>query len=280
MKELLSGVLALALAVPVQRIETEQPNRGTVKRVETSMNHLTVIELAEPVVMAAAGSPSFKIERQGNKVLIQPLEEGAATNLFIWTASNRFSYELLPAASVETMHFAIDQEVALRAQAPPPVEDNNNSYSVGLADDILRFGTPVRVLGARSDSAQVGIVITDVFDSNDELTLRYTVENRTRQPYTMGQPEVFSLRSPKSPVSLFALRNTQLDADLAKSIRGKGEHRVLVLESETQPEIVQSGQRKPGLLALRFGPRDSQPVVLRVVFPSNGSVPISITLVL
>ncbi len=280
MKELLSGVLALALAVPVQRIETEQPNRWTVKRVETSMNHLTVIELAEPVVMAAAGSPSFKIERQGNKVLIQPLEEGASTNLFIWTASNRFSYELLPAASVETMHFAIDQEVALRAQAPPPVEHNNNSPSVGLSDELLRFGTPVRVLGTRSDSAQVGIVITDVFDSNDQLTIRYTVENRTRQPYAMGQPEVFSLQSPKSPVSLFALRNTQLDADLAKSIRGKGEHPVLVLDSETQPEIVQSGQHKPGLLALRFGPRDSQPVVLRVVFPSNGSAPISITLVL
>ena len=136
MKELISGVLAFVLAVPVQRIETERPNRGSIKRVETAMDHLTVIELAEPVVMAAAGSPSFKIERQGNKVLIQPLEEGASTNLFIWTASNRFSYELVPAASVQTMHFAIDQEQPMRAQAPP-IEDHKSRSTIS-EDEILR----------------------------------------------------------------------------------------------------------------------------------------------
>jgi type IV secretory pathway VirB9-like protein len=53
------------------------------------MNHLTVIELAEPVTLAAAGSPSFKIERRENKVFIQPLEEAASTNLFVWTTSER-----------------------------------------------------------------------------------------------------------------------------------------------------------------------------------------------
>jgi hypothetical protein len=279
MKELLSGVLALALAVPVQRIETEQPNRGTVKRVETAMNHLTVIELAEPVVMAAAGSPSFKIERQGNKVLIQPLEEGASTNLFIWTATGRFSYELAPAASVETMHFAIDQEVTLRTQAPPPVQTPPNE-KLELSGDILRSGNPVRVLGSRPDASRVGIVITDVFESEDHLIVRYTVENRTRHAYVMGEPEVFALQSPKSPVSLLALRHTQIDSNLAKSIRGKGEQPVPIIEAETAARIVQSGERKPGLLSLRFDPQDSQPAVLRVVFPSSGSVPISITLVL
>lgn len=278
MKELLSGVLALALAVPIQRIETEQPNRGTVKRVETAMNHLTVIELAEPVVMAAAGSPSFKIERQGNKVLIQPLEEGASTNLFIWTATGRFSYELAPAASVETMHFAIDQEVTLRTQAPPPVQTPPNE-KLELSGDILRSGNPVRVLGSRPDASRVGIVITDVFESEDHLIVRYTVENRTRHAYVMGEPEVFALQSPKSPISLLALRHTQIDSDLAKSIRGKGEQPVPIIESETAARIVQSGERKPGLLSLRFDPQDSQPAVLRVVFPSN-TAPISITLVL
>jgi type IV secretory pathway VirB9-like protein len=66
------------------------------------MNHLTVIELAEPVTLAAAGSPLFKIERRDNKVFIQPLEEGATTNLFVWTDSGRWSYELVPARSIET----------------------------------------------------------------------------------------------------------------------------------------------------------------------------------
>lgn len=280
MKELLSGVLALALAMPVQRIEIERPDRGTVKRVETAMNHLTVIEIAEPVVMAAAGSPAFKIERQGNKVLIQPIEEGASTNLFIWTASNRFSYELVPAASVDTMHFAIDQEVTTHAQASPLPKENVDSLRSG-DDEVLRFGTPVRVLGTNSDSAPVGIRITDVFQSNDQLTVRYTIENRTMRPYAMQPPQVFALQAPRSSTSLLALRNTQIDSDLAKSIRSEGQRSIPIMDSETSTEFVRSGERKPGLLFLRLGPRDSQPSVLRVIFPSaSSSTPISITLVL
>src|SRR5437870_13905545 len=101
-------LLMFVLAAPLQRIETQYPDRGKVMRIETAMNHLTVIELAEPVTLAAAGSPSFKIERRDNKVFIQPLEEGVSTNLFIWTGSGRWNYALVPAGSVETMHFGDD----------------------------------------------------------------------------------------------------------------------------------------------------------------------------
>src|SRR5206468_7565685 len=112
----IATVLIFLLALPIQRIETQYPDRAKVTRVETAMNHLTVIELAEPVTLAAAGSPSFKIERRDNKVFIQPLEEGVSTNLFIWTGSGRWNYELVPAVSVETMHFAVDQQIAGSSQ--------------------------------------------------------------------------------------------------------------------------------------------------------------------
>jgi type IV secretory pathway VirB9-like protein len=92
----LAFLLILVLAAPFQRIETQYPDREKVTRVETAMNHLTVIELAEAVTLAAAGSPLFKIERRENKVFIQPLEEGASTNLFVWTGSGRWNYELVP----------------------------------------------------------------------------------------------------------------------------------------------------------------------------------------
>ena len=87
----LTVLLLLALAaVPAQRVETQIPDHTKITRVETAMNHLTVIELAEPVTLAAAGSPLFNIERRENKVFIQPLEAGATTNLFVWTASGRW----------------------------------------------------------------------------------------------------------------------------------------------------------------------------------------------
>src|SRR5215467_12743616 len=121
MQILMTIILMLALAAEPQRIETQHPDAARVTRVETAMNHLTIIELAEPVTLAAAGSAAFKIERRENKVFIQPLEEGVSTNLFVWTASGRWNYELVPAASVETMHFAIDQQIAAAAQSGEPL---------------------------------------------------------------------------------------------------------------------------------------------------------------
>jgi len=73
-------LLFVLAAAPSQRIEAQFPDRARITRVETAMNHLTVIELAKPVTLAAAGSSLFKIERRDNKVFIQPLEEGSSTN--------------------------------------------------------------------------------------------------------------------------------------------------------------------------------------------------------
>src|SRR5438552_3922297 len=76
----------------VQKSNTNTEN-GQIIQVRTALNHLTLIEMDEPVTEVAAGSPAFRIERRGNKVFIQPLQEGAATNLFIWTTSyERFNY--------------------------------------------------------------------------------------------------------------------------------------------------------------------------------------------
>src|SRR5215472_18727415 len=76
--------------------------------VATALNHLTVLEFHEPVTMAAAGSSDFQIERESNKVFIKPIKPGAATDLFVWTASRRFAYELEISQEVKDMNFAID----------------------------------------------------------------------------------------------------------------------------------------------------------------------------
>ena len=116
--------LALALAADAQKIETEKSDPNRVMHLNTTANHLSVIELAEPVTEVAAGSSSYKIEWRGNKVFVQPLEPEAATNLFIWTASGRLTYELTAVPSVADAEFAIDQEpgpnIAKAAPATPP----------------------------------------------------------------------------------------------------------------------------------------------------------------
>jgi hypothetical protein len=95
--ETIAFTIAIALTANAQRIETEELDRHKVLRVETAPNHLSIIELAEPVTEVAPGSSFYKIEWRGNKVFVQPLDPEATINLFIWTASGRLSYELVPA---------------------------------------------------------------------------------------------------------------------------------------------------------------------------------------
>src|SRR2546430_12560690 len=97
------------LPILAQTIETENTDRTQIVHLKTALDHLTVMELGEPVLQVASGSPSFKVEWRENKVFIQPTEADTRTNLFIWTATQRLNYELEPAGSFTDMYFAIDQ---------------------------------------------------------------------------------------------------------------------------------------------------------------------------
>src|SRR6516165_1932239 len=112
MKRILMTLALLTLTlVPAmaQKIGTEASDRTRIVHLKTALNHLTVIEVGEPVVEVAAGSPTFKVEWRDNKVFVQPTEADAATNLFIWTATQRLNYELEPAGAISSMDFAVDQ---------------------------------------------------------------------------------------------------------------------------------------------------------------------------
>ena len=94
MKTLTTISLALAVAAAGAQTTTQ----SQIQHVETSLNHLTVLEFGEPVTTLAIGDPdSFQVERHDDKVFVKPLQQGASTNLFVWTASRELSYELDPA---------------------------------------------------------------------------------------------------------------------------------------------------------------------------------------
>src|SRR2546426_550072 len=143
---LYATLAALGLPAWAQKIETQKPDRNRIVRVQTALNHLTVIEVGEPVATVAAGSSAFKIEWRENKVFIQPTEQTVATNLFIWTRSGRLNYELEPAGAVEQMDFAIDQTPAPTVPAPVAAATPSSSPASGeIAPDALLGGRPIRV---------------------------------------------------------------------------------------------------------------------------------------
>jgi hypothetical protein len=280
--------LAVALTLPAQKIDTETPARDRVVRVQTALNHLTVIEVAEPVTTVAVGSPqAFKVERRENKVFIQPLQEGAATNLFIWTATTRLNYELVPAISdAGQMDFAIDYQQPKReaearpAPAPKPAEQS------AIPAEMLLHSAPVKLVGfARSKQPQVDITIRDVYRTENQVFIRYTIDNRSKTPYEPSTPHVVSLKSPQCDRSLVPLANSQLGDEYLAHLRSDGTVAMPVLRAETPSRAILPGSNGIGLIAIQLPPTTDPkanvtPTVLRMVFPGDGPRQVVATLVL
>ena len=86
-------------------------SQSQIRHIETSLNHLTVLEFGESVTTLAIADPdSFQVERHDDKVFVKPLREGVSTNLFVWTASRELSYELDPAGQLAQMDVLVRTE--------------------------------------------------------------------------------------------------------------------------------------------------------------------------
>ena len=281
MKRTMMLIVIATLAAFGQKIETQKPDRNQITRLGTVQNHLSVIELGEPVTQVAAGSSSFKIEWRENKVFIQPLEPDATTNLFIWTASGRLSYELVPAGSVEQMHFAIDQDLGIvQAKKDEPAEQAPVVQQPKTPAAMLMESMPVKLVGSSKSHQKVEIVVQDVYQKDGRVYLRYAIVNGGRTVYLSAAPEVFTLNSPRAPQSLVPLANSQLAADY--QLKWKGEARVPVVHTELQTPVVRPGQTAHGVIAFDL-PTASEPglrTVVKLAFPADTAGNVSAVLVL
>ena len=272
-------VTALSRSASGQKVEVQKPDRRQILHVQTALNHLTVLEMTEPVSTVAVGSPVFKVEWRENKVFIQPTEQNVATNLFVWTASGRFNYELDPAGSVPQMDFAIDQPVA----DPPiaPLSENRSGKPSGPSPaEVLIEAKPVRLNGSISDKNRVAVYLTDLLEHDGQIFIRYTIRNRTQKAYVPGAPQVVALNAPRYRESLYALSNSQLSADDAARLKCSGETAIEVANGEIRASQIEPGQETAGIVAIKLPPMHAKPTVLRLTFLGSPKGPINATLVL
>ena len=268
------------LAAFGQKIETQKADRTKITRLATTQNHLSVIEFNEPVKEVAVGSSNFKVEWRENKVFVQPLEPDAATNLFIWTASGRQSYELVPAVSVDEMNFAIDEEpvvVAAKHEDPPAPAIEQPKVPAAM----LMESTPVKIVGSSKNHQKVEIVVQDVYRKDGRVYVRYAIVNGGLTAYLPGEPEVFALRSPRAPQSLVTLANSQLASSI--QLQWQGEAQVPVVQAELQGTVVRPGQTAHGVIAFDLPPQNSElgeRTVLKLAFPGEDADNVSAVLVL
>jgi hypothetical protein len=221
--------------------------------------------------MAAAGSPAFQIERHENKVFIKPLKSGSSTDLFIWTATRRFTYELEAPGEVKDMNFTVDNPA--RALKPEP---DSHPQMQEIADMILTKA----LLGAeRIDSTyikdtkgRITVRIEHVFQASNTLYIHYAVHNMTDRPYRIAAPTVSELIVSQQLTSVVGLKHTQLKSQTIRALKDSQRRAVPVARSETQRADLQAGEESHGIVVIRE--QISRPTVLQLAFGPEGKHPV------
>ena len=277
----LAELAVLVLPAWAQKIEIQKPDRNQIVRVQTALNHLTVIEVGETVTTVAAGSPAFKIEWRENKVFVQPSEPGVTTNLFIWTASGRLNYELEAAGAVEQMDFAIDHPIAQPSPvsvsaAKPPASATSEQFVLNS----LLGGRPIRTDGLKEPKNRVIVLLKDTYQrENHEVFIRYAVRNDTRDVYTLTTPKVFTLSVDGPPSDLDRLVNFQVGESATAEIEGD-QKPVEIVSGSVRSARVEPGQETVGVIGVKLPAGKTGPTVIRLVFPEDGKGQPTATLVL
>jgi hypothetical protein len=289
MRRFTSGLIVLMLAVPLwaQKIETATPNRDRVVPIHTALDHLTVIEVGEPVVTVATGSAAFKVEWRENKVFVEPTEPGVSTNLFIWTASSRLNYELESAGDVGKMDFAIDYP---KPTPPPPATKVSNSSGsrVGSGDSSTKSyeigpmlgGRPVHSESVKPSKWRVDVVLKGLFEQKDTLFIRYEIRNNSNGVYVPGIPRVFALNGVHSPRSLVGRENSQLSETEAQRLKANGQSPLPVVDGKLRSTQLAPGEETVGVVEIKLPPSSPKASALRIDFSQDGHGPVGATLVL
>lgn len=269
-------LLTYVVSVFADELKPHQSVQSEVVHLATALDHLTVLEFGEPVTMAAAGSSAFQIERHEDKVFIKPLKVGTSTDLFVWTVSRRFAYELESPGEVENMNFAVDNRIA----TPKPVPDSNPKLEE-VADMMLTraFLGAERVDSAsiKNERGRITVRIEQVFQAKNTLYIHYSIRNLSAHPYRVIAPTVSQALAPQAKISINSLEHMQLDGQLLRKLGELRERPLTPARAEAQKEDIQPGEETQGVVAIRG--QVTSPAIFQLAFGRDGSRPIQATMV-
>ena len=284
MKSFLGAVLALAAIGAA----AQSTNFNQIQHIETAINHLTVIDLAEPIVTVAVADPdSIQIERHDDKVFIKPLKDGVSTNLFIWTASRQVAYEIDPAGDLAKMNVIV-------RNAPEPAQrkpDHAEKMSEPSDREIQRIASLVltqalmgteSIVREKSKDAVSGVNVTleQVFRSKDALYIRYTIANQSTAPFRITSPDVYQPQPTQQPISIVSLRNRQISPQTFAAFKTTlGLSIPVVIADPPVATDVAPGGKSTGVVTIHVS-QGSQPQLYQLHFGNSQSGPIAVEAVL
>jgi hypothetical protein len=284
MKSFLRAVLALAAI----NAAAQSTNFNQIQHIETALNHLTVIDLAEPIVTVAVADPdSIQIERHDDKVFIKPLKDGVSTNLFIWTASRQVAYEIDPAGDLAKMNVII-RNAPEPAQHKPDQEaemsEPNDREIQKIASLVLTqalMGTESIVREKSKDAVSgVNVTLEQVFRSKDALYIRYTIANQSMVPFRITSPDVYQPQPTQQPISIVSLRNRQISPQTFAAFKTTlGPSIPVVIADSPVATDVAPGGKSTGVVTIHVS-QGSQPQFYQLRFGNSQSGPIAVEAVL
>jgi hypothetical protein len=283
MKPFLGALLALAAIGAA----AQTTNFSQIQHIETALNHLTVIDFAEPVVTVAVADPdAIQIERHDDKVFLKPLKEGVSTNLFVWTASRQIAYEIDPAGDLAKMNVIIRDapEPTLHrpdhdaASSEPSDQQIQKIAALVLTQALMGTENVVRE-SSKVATNGVSVEISQVFRSKDALYIRYTITNQSTAPFRITTPDVYEPQPTQQPISIVSLRDRQLSPQTFAAFKAKQGTSVSVVSAEAAPTDIAPGQKSTGVVTIR-GSQGNPPQLYQLHFGNSQGGPVTAEAVL
>jgi hypothetical protein len=240
----LASIALLATSATAQNI-----NFPDVPHIHTAFNHLTVIDVGEPIQWIAAADPdSFQIERENDKVLLQPLKQGTSTNLILWTASRQISYELDAPGDLTKMNVLVrnlPQAIHVAVDAPTSNE-RQQIATTATTEAILAAKDIFPEQPAKKPLAAISASVIRVLHTSSGIYLQYVIVNHSNSPFRVTTPSVTHLQPTQTPVSLLALLNRQLTTQTLSTFKARPDGIARDVSGDSQQADVAPGTSTTG----------------------------------
>jgi hypothetical protein len=276
-------ILSLAFAVIAAGAQTT--SQSQIRHIETSLNHLTVLEFGESVTTLAIADPdSFQVERHEDKVFVKPLREGVSTNLFVWTASRELSYELDPAGKLAAMDVLVrtepapNQQSSTRAAVEPSDAEIRKIASLVLTQAMMGVEDIVQD-AEKPGTGRVQVDLEQVYRAKDRMYIRYSISNQSKAPFRVTTPDVCLPVPSEQPISLVSLRNHQITSRAFTSFKAKQVSSVDVMPAESGTRDLAPGEKTTGVISIGSSAGNT-PQIYQLNFGDDQHDPLTIEAVL
>jgi hypothetical protein len=277
--------MTIFLMFPVAVAGAQTTSQSQIRHIETSLNHLTVLEFGESVTTLAIADPdSFQVERHDDKVFVKPLREGVSTNLFVWTASRELSYELDPAGQLSAMDVLVrtvpppNPHTSAQAAAEPSDAEIRNIASLVLTQAMMGV-EDIAHDADKLPADRVEVTLDQVFRAKDRIYIRYSVANQTKAPFRVTTPDVSAPLPTEQPVSLVSLRDHQITSRTFAAFKVKQGSNLPVMQAESVTRDLAPGEKTTEVISIGSSPA-TEPQIYQLSFGAdqNGSLQVEAVL--